>query len=69
MVFGNHFGGFVVVLFRVPGMSVRENRMMRSLFVLTMFKVLGRLLMVLGGFLVMFGGGGMKLGGFLGVRH
>ncbi|MGO8738240.1 hypothetical protein [Rhodoblastus sp.] len=69
MVFGNQFGGFVVVLLRVPGMSVRENRMMRGFFVLTMFKVLGRLLMVLGGFLVMFGGGGVKFGGFFGVRH
>ncbi len=68
-VFGDRFSGFVVMLFRVLGMGVRENRMMRRLFVFTMLKALGCLVMVLGGFLVMFGGGGVMLGGFFGVRH
>jgi len=30
VVFGERFGGFVVVLFRAFGMGMRENSMMRS---------------------------------------
>jgi hypothetical protein len=42
---------------------------MRSLFMIAMFVVLGRLPMMFGGFFVMLSGGGVVLSGVLGVRH
>jgi hypothetical protein len=69
VVFGERFRRFVVMFFRVFGVRMRENRMMRSLLVLAIFMVLGRCPMVFGGFFVMLSGGGMMLDSFLGVRH
>jgi hypothetical protein len=68
-MFSEHFRRFVVMFFRTFGMRMGEDRVMRSLFVLAVFVMLRRLAMVFGGFFVMFSGGGMMLGGFLGVRH
>jgi hypothetical protein len=69
VVFSVRFRRFVVMFFCVFGMRMRDDRMMRGLFMFAMFVVFGRFPMMFGGFLVMFGGGGMMLGDFLGVRH
>lgn len=69
MMFSERFRRLVVMFFRMSGMRMCEDRVMRSLFVCAVFVMLGRLAMVSGGFFAMFGGGGMMFGGFLGVRH
>jgi hypothetical protein len=57
------------MFFCVFGMRMRNDCMIRGLFVFAVFVVLGRFPMMLGGLFVMFGGGGTMLGDFLGVRH
>ena len=68
-MFGVGFRRFVVMFFRVSGMRMRDDCMMRGLFMFAVFVAPGRFPMMLGGLFVMFGGGGMMLGDFLGVRH
>jgi hypothetical protein len=69
VVFGEAFRCFVVMFFCVFGMRMRENRVMCSLFVITMFMVIGCLTMMFSGFFVMLSRCGVMLGGVLGVRH
>jgi|GEM_PF-7087757 len=69
VLFGVRFCRFVVMLFCVFGMCMRDGCMMCGLFMVAMFVILGRFPMMLGGFFVMVGGGGVMLSNFLGVRH
>ncbi len=66
---GERFRRFVVMFFSVLGVRMRENRVMRSLLVVALFMMLGRFPVVVGGFFVMLGGGGMMFDGFLGMGH
>ena len=56
MMIGVLLGSVAVVLVRMKRMAVRDLGMMRRLLVIAVFRVLGRLAMVLRGVLVMLGG-------------
>lgn len=59
--------GFCVMVRRLPMMSVRKVSVVRSLFVMSVFMMLGRFMMVLGRMFMMFGSMDMMLGCFLRV--